>query len=97
MRTILFSTVLILIVLISCKKGIEKTQYHFPIIELNHCSDTVIDGRTIQVCLDSVHDGRCPINAECIWEGEAIVDLSINADGQHKTFKNGYAECNSSL
>lgn len=88
MRAILFSVlVLMFVALLSCDKPVEETQYQFPIIELNHCGGTIINGQIVQICFDSVRDGRCPINAECVWAGEAIVNLSMKAGGQNQTFK----------
>lgn len=37
----------------------------------------------VTVCLDSVtSDSRCPINAECIWEGNASVALSVKVNNE---------------
>lgn len=88
MRTIFFvAFVLMFVTLISCDKAVESTQYHFPIIELNHCGDTTINDHPVQICFDSVDDGRCPVNVNCIWPGGAIVKLSLYANGQKQTFK----------
>jgi len=88
MRTIFFSgLILIFAALISCDKTLDRTQYQFPIVELNHCRDTTINGRTVQICFDSVNDSRCPANMECIWQGEATVKLSLHTDGISQSFK----------
>ncbi len=87
MRAIFFGGLILMFLALSCYKTVEQKQYQFPFIELNHCGDTIVNGHIVEICFDSVLDSRCPINAECIWAGEAIVNLSIKADGQNQTFK----------
>jgi hypothetical protein len=88
MRTTLFSLFIFTVVLISCDKPVEETQYHFPVIELYHCADTSINGQTIQFCFDSVYDSRCPANMQCIWQGEVTVKLSLQiGTNQKQSFK----------
>jgi hypothetical protein len=89
MRIILFSGLfLLLIIFNSCDKTIEGKEYQFPFIELNHCADTTINGQTVQICFDSlISDSRCPANAECIWQGESTVKLSLHIAGVQQSFK----------
>ena len=37
----------------------------------------------IQLSFDSITDGRCPIGAMCVWEGNASVKLLIKQDGEN--------------
>jgi hypothetical protein len=89
MRIILLSGLLLLFVgFISCDKPVEETLYQFPFIEINHCADTTINGQTVQICFDSlISDSRCPANAECIWQGESTVKLSLHTTGVQQSFK----------
>lgn len=88
MRTLsCFAAVLIFFALFSCRKTFAERQYQFPVIELNHCGDTSIEGQTVQICFDSVYDSRCPANMECVWQGEATVRLSLNTGSAHQSFK----------
>lgn len=87
MRTILFFGLVVMFsLLISCDKPVEETQYHFPVVQLNHCADTAVNGQTIQFCFDSVYDSRCPANMECIWQGEVTVKLSMQIGTNQKQF-----------
>ena len=85
----IFSSLLVLaIALISCDKPVEEIVYHFPVIEINHCGDTLINGQTVQICFDSViSDSRCPANANCVWQGESTVKLSMHMAGVQQSFK----------
>jgi hypothetical protein len=89
MRTVLFSLAAFLITFISCDKPVEETQYQFPVIEINHCADTTINGNVVRICFDSlIRDSRCPINANCVWQGEATVKLSLQiGNGQSQSFQ----------
>ena len=87
MRIIFFSVLLSLFtMLVSCDKPVEERQYQFP-LELYHCADTSINGSNLRICFDSLYDSRCPVNMECIWQGEAIVKLSLQVNGQKQNFK----------
>jgi hypothetical protein len=88
MRTILLSgSIVLFITFVSCDKPIEENQYRLPFIELYHCADTNVNGRTIRLCFDSlVSDSRCPLNANCVWMGEATVKLSLQAEGEKRSF-----------
>lgn len=37
-----------------------------------------LENEGVTVKLDSVFDGRCPLNAECFWAGNARIVLSFN-------------------
>lgn len=89
MRAILFSGLcLLFITFTSCDKTLERKEYQFPFIELNHCADTTINGQTVQICFDSlISDSRCPANAECVWQGESTVKLSLHSAGVQQSFK----------
>jgi hypothetical protein len=89
MRTgLFFGLIFMFVSLLCCNKPADERQYRFPIIELNHCGDTSIDGQTLQICFDALlSDSRCPINAVCVWQGEATVKLSLHANGTEKSFK----------
>jgi len=88
MRAILPSLLVLAITLISCGKPVEERVYQFPFIEINHCGDTVLNGQTVQICFDSLlSDSRCPANANCVWQGEATVKLSLHSAGVQQSFK----------
>lgn len=87
MRIIAFLGCVLLVTFFSCDKNLEGKEYHFPFVELNHCSDTTFEEHPVQICFDSVYDSRCPANVECIWQGEAAVKLSLHTEGIQQSFK----------
>ena len=85
--TQLFAFVLV-ITFVSCDKPVENVQYTSPSIELFHCADTSTNGNSIRICFDSlIRDSRCPLNANCIWQGEATVKLSLEVNGRKESFQ----------
>ncbi len=40
-------------------------------------SEYVSEDRAVTLIIDSIQDSRCPINVECIWQGEITLDLTI--------------------
>jgi len=88
MRAILSSLVLFSIIFFSCDKPVEEIGYRFPVIEINHCADTSLNGQTVQICFDSlISDSRCSANANCVWQGEATVKLSLHTAAVQQSFK----------
>jgi hypothetical protein len=78
----------LLITIVSCDKPVENVQYTSPFIELYHCADTSINGNSIRICFDSmVRDSRCPLNVNCVWQGEATIKLSLEVNGRKQTFQ----------
>ena len=45
-------------------------------LSLNQCE--AISGQ-YKLCLDSISDSRCPLNVECVWAGEVVVDLWLRS------------------
>jgi hypothetical protein len=74
--------------LISCAKNTVMQQQQYPFVEINQCAQTTINNTSINICFDSlISDSRCPINAICVWQGEATVQFSMTVNGQQQTFK----------
>ena len=44
------------------------------------------------VRIDKVDNQLCPCNADCIWEGEFIVNMSVTADGKSYEYSFGSSE-----
>ena len=63
---------LALFVLFSCRKETKTTNSDTIIVALDGCSDQPTESQVWQICFDSLlEDSRCPINANCIWQGVA--------------------------
>jgi hypothetical protein len=89
MKNILYPAFLMLIIVFfACKK--EKETF-VVVFEGNEGSATLEqcaifkDYDDLQICLISINDGRCPCNADCIWEGAAEVTLQITKTGLDST------------
>ena len=78
---------LLLAVFFACDKPVIEKQYNYFALELHHCITTNIQGADVNICMDSVHDSRCPLNVECIWAGEATVNFSLQTHGLKQSFK----------
>lgn len=51
-------------------------------LSLKECKNISFGDDQLQVCLDSLSDSRCPMNANCVWAGTAIAWLSFTKNGQ---------------
>lgn len=41
------------------------------------------------ITIDKIENQLCPCNADCVWEGEFILHLSVTADGVSHTYTFG--------
>jgi len=85
MMKFLFCSFLFCMCISACKKepmtsGMESTHLT---IELNNCDEIDSVGESVAICFTGVNDSRCPINANCVWQGVAVAKF---------TFKNGTAD-----
>lgn len=61
----------------SCHKPASTAEEKL-IVGLKNCVQTAAGGKPVRLCLDSVlQDSRCPLNANCIWQGMAVVKFSV--------------------
>lgn len=67
---------LLLIIGIFFTTSCKKASFHDKSVTLYSCSDKTIEP---YICLDSlVEDSRCPIGAECFWQGTVIIQISFH-------------------
>jgi hypothetical protein len=67
----------IFLFLFSCKKNLELGSSSS--ISCNDCSQNRSDH--IKICFDSLlEDSRCPIGAQCVWQGRAVAKFSFTVD-----------------
>lgn len=45
----------------------------------------IID-KEYKICLKSINDSRCPSGAECVWEGDAVVEFNFKSNTENKSF-----------
>jgi hypothetical protein len=55
-------------------------------IDLNTCESVTFGNEELTLCLNSVADSRCPVDATCIWSGTAITELTFKRKGQEHNF-----------
>jgi hypothetical protein len=57
-------------------------------IPLNQCITQIFGTDVVQVCFDEViSDSRCPRKVQCIWAGEATVQLTVSVNGSPSTIQ----------
>ena len=95
----------LLLSLASCKKQVQPAnEINFPgSLALNKLESFDIDGETLTCSLDSVlQDSRCPINANCVWQGMAVARFNVSHDNTQSaitlgTIKFGPYDTNSTV
>ncbi len=86
-------SLLIIFSAVGCKKDETKALENGQIeLTLNNCGTPKNYGNnssaSVTVCfIKLVSESRCPTGAECIWEGYAECEFSINVDGENKSFR----------
>lgn len=74
MKAFKIYTLIAAVVLLSCSKTKEKDN-NLPVTQ---CKDYALESQVVNVCFNKVvNDSRCPKDAVCIWQGTAIVELSV--------------------
>ena len=70
--------------LLSCEKDIAPFSEQIR-IGLNACEQRRESSETFRLCFNTiVQDSRCPINANCTWQGVAVARFTLHLkDGQH--------------
>lgn len=88
----IFLSVFLSILMYGCFNKSDPLANHFDLkgkenITLNQgkCLQSV--NGEYEICLESVNDSRCPVNVVCIWEGDAVVDLSFKSNQKTTSFK----------
>jgi hypothetical protein len=52
-------------------------------IEIANGKSAVIESESLEIRFEGVgNDSRCPINARCVWEGDAAVTIELTKPGQ---------------
>jgi len=74
--------------LVACEKDSKMEgceDLRIKTVELNKCAEKATADGTPEVCFTELNDSRCPINADCVWQGVAIAKFTLKADGtQHQ-------------
>ena len=84
----IFSFVLIGVVALAsgCKKATTETSYTIR-VAMEQCVQKRYGADNLSLCLDEVvEDSRCPINANCVWQGVARLRFSMQLQNQSYRF-----------
>jgi hypothetical protein len=85
MKNIFFRFVLFILVITcsaSCKKNFEQDDTNSA--ALHSCTRNQIEP---YICFDSLlEDSRCPVGAECFWQGTALIKVSFHETNQTHVF-----------
>ncbi|MFD2835361.1 hypothetical protein [Gramella sp. AN32] len=83
--------ILISILILGCSEedNSDIRQYDLQVdenatLKVSECLD--IKETAFELCLDFVEDSRCPTGVVCIWEGDAVVGLSLKSATVEKDF-----------
>lgn len=79
----------ILILLVTLSPACRKSEPLSPntVIKLEQCYQQASGTETINLCFDGVmSDSRCPINANCVWQGIALVNFTFSANNHSESF-----------
>ena len=89
MKTLLSILVISLILGISCSKKQDPVNNSFNTGDTTTIKTGVVysnQQNNLKLRLDSVNDIRCPINADCIWAGVAMVKLNFSSGNENNEF-----------
>jgi hypothetical protein len=61
--------IILFVIISSCNKA--EVVLTSPDLYLNTCVSRRINIESINICFSGLNDSRCPIDATCVWSGEA--------------------------
>jgi len=69
-----------------CKKTTTESKDAIS-VEMEQCVQKVYGADNLSLCLDElIEDSRCPVNANCVWQGVARVRFSMQLKNQSYSF-----------
>jgi hypothetical protein len=86
MKAIIIIVVSVFLSFNGCEKEYEIAPLN-EIFKLKFGETKTIGDSDLRIRIDSVHDGRCPIEAFCIWEGNATVSFRFSDGINITSFK----------
>ena len=82
-KTVLLGVVVLLTFLLffqACEKANSENLIGTFVLTANETKTAVHQGKTITVTATDFKDSRCPINADCVWQGNATVKITFIDD-----------------
>jgi hypothetical protein len=81
-KTVLLGIITLLSFLVfiqACEKSTAVTENTITLQE-DQPKSAVIKGKNISITATNFTDSRCPINADCVWQGYAMVKINFKDD-----------------
>lgn len=73
--------ILLVLLLPACKK--DLTFSGLLTVNPEDCVQRKSGSESLSICLDAiVQDSRCPINANCVWQGVAVAQFTFSLNGK---------------
>lgn len=82
-KTVLLGVIVLLTFLLffqACEKVDSKSLVGTLVLTANEPKTVVHQGKNITVTATEFKDSRCPINADCVWQGNASVKITFKDD-----------------
>lgn len=82
-KTVLLGVILLLSFLLfiqACEKSNTTSLIGTLILPANETKTVVYQGKSISITASDFKDSRCPINANCVWQGYASVKITFKDD-----------------
>lgn len=82
-KTILLGFIVLLTLLVfvqACEKSDSKSLIGTIILPANETKTVVQQDKSIAITASDFKDSRCPINANCVWQGYASVKITFKDD-----------------
>ncbi len=83
----MYKTLLLCLCFLACRKSATTSNNSNPVtVKLSECAAVQRPLGNLKICLDSLNDSRCPLNANCIWEGCATAKLTVSINNKMYSF-----------
>jgi len=82
-KTVLLGVIVLLSFLLfiqACEKSNTTNLIGTLILPANETKTVVYQGKSISITASDFKDSRCPINANCVWQGYASVKITFKDD-----------------
>lgn len=82
-KTVLLGVIVLLSFLLfiqACEKSNTTSLIGTLILPANETKTVVYQGKSISITASDFKDSRCPINANCVWQGYASVKITFKDD-----------------
>ena len=82
-KTVLLSIIVLLTLLVfiqACEKSDVRSLIGSITLTDKETKTAIHQGKSISITASDFKDSRCPINADCVWQGNATVKLTFKDD-----------------